>query len=72
VDIHSPEQIADALVSCLVGEQPEFFRELFLSNFTLEQYLSGLAEAFHSLEFKDCAANSQALVPSIKTTTRPQ
>ncbi|EEF57264.1 glycosyltransferase family 4 protein [Pedosphaera parvula] len=72
VDIHSPRQIADALLTCLVGEQPEFFRELFLSNFTLEQYLSGLAEAFHSLELKDCASSTPALVPSIKTTTRPQ
>ena len=49
VDIRSPEQIADGLVESLT-EDGENLRGLFLKNFTLESYLSGLANAFHSLE----------------------
>jgi glycosyltransferase involved in cell wall biosynthesis len=72
VDVHSPQQIADALLTCLVGEPPEFFRELFLRNFTLEQYLAGLAESFHSIELKDRPVHAPAMVASSQTTTNPQ
>jgi len=46
VNIRSPEQIADRLVALMMVETGEGFRDIFLRNFTLEQYLSGLAEAF--------------------------
>jgi glycosyltransferase involved in cell wall biosynthesis len=50
VDIQSPGQIVDALVALMTGETGEFFRETFLSNFTLEGHLSGLAEALAGVE----------------------
>jgi len=49
VDVRSPEQIADGLIESLT-EDGEVLRGIFLKNFTLESYLSGLANAFHSLE----------------------
>jgi glycosyltransferase involved in cell wall biosynthesis len=49
VDVRSPEQIATGLIESLT-EDGEMLRGLFLKNFTLESYLSGLASAFHSLE----------------------
>jgi glycosyltransferase involved in cell wall biosynthesis len=49
VDVRSPEQIAGCLVESLT-EDGEVLRGLFVKNFTLESYLSGLANAFHSLE----------------------
>jgi glycosyltransferase involved in cell wall biosynthesis len=50
VDIMSPEQIAAALVTAITGSEGESLRGIFLRNFSLEQYLSGLARAFHSVE----------------------
>ncbi len=50
VDIHSPDQIAEAIVTLLSRESGEGFREIFLRNFTIERHLSGLAEAFRKLE----------------------
>jgi len=50
VDIRSPDQITGALLASLTGETAEFFREIFLRQFNLEQHLSSLAEAFHSIE----------------------
>ena len=50
VDISSHGQITDALLGSLTIEAPESFREMFLRHLTLEQYLSGLARAFHSIE----------------------
>jgi glycosyltransferase involved in cell wall biosynthesis len=50
VDIHAPEQIADALLAGLTGGGSESFRDIFLRNFNLEQHLAALAEAFHSIE----------------------
>ena len=49
VDVRSPEQIATGLIESLT-EDGENLRGLFVKNFTLESYLSGLANAFHSLE----------------------
>ena len=48
-DIRSPEQIADRLLA-LLGDDGEVLRGLFLKNFTLTSYLSGLSAAFHTLE----------------------
>ena len=53
VDIGSPGQVAEALLTSLTAETAESFREIYLQNFTLEQYLAGLAEAFHSIESAD-------------------
>jgi len=52
VDIRSPEQIADALLN-LMSADGERLRGLFLKNFTLNNYLSGLATAFHNVEQGD-------------------
>jgi glycosyltransferase involved in cell wall biosynthesis len=60
VDICSPEQIADALTVSITEEASEAVRDLFLRHFTLEQYLAGLAEAFHSIESADHPARSPA------------
>jgi glycosyltransferase involved in cell wall biosynthesis len=45
VDARAPDQIARALLALLVSDAGESFRETFLRKFTLDQHLSGLAEA---------------------------
>jgi glycosyltransferase involved in cell wall biosynthesis len=50
VDVQSPAQIADALVAALTGPTAESFREIFMKQFNLDQYLAALAGAFKSLE----------------------
>jgi glycosyltransferase involved in cell wall biosynthesis len=50
VDIHSPEQVADVILPLLAGEPGDGLRNVFLRNFTLEQYLTGMAEALGRLE----------------------
>jgi len=62
VDVRSPEQVADGLVEALT-EEGEILRGLFLKHFTLESYLSSLANAFHSLE-QPGARVAPAPVPS--------
>jgi glycosyltransferase involved in cell wall biosynthesis len=62
VDVRSPEQIADGLLE-LLTEDGEALRGVFLKNFTLDSYLSGLATAFHSLE-QDQARPAPAPVPT--------
>jgi glycosyltransferase involved in cell wall biosynthesis len=69
VDIQSPGQIAEALLKCLTGEPPEFFREIFLRSFTLEQYLASLAEAIHSIEAKNHAAATPTLASAVPSGT---
>jgi len=49
VDVRAPEQIAGALLQSIT-ETGEMLRGIFVKNFTIESYLSGLANAFHSLE----------------------
>jgi glycosyltransferase involved in cell wall biosynthesis len=46
VSIRAPKQVADGLLSLSTIESGEGFREIFLRNFTLERYLSELADAF--------------------------
>ncbi len=53
VDVQSPEQISEALLASLTSEPPESFRDMFLRQFTLEKYLSGLAAAFKQVESAD-------------------
>lgn len=50
VDINSPSQIADALIKSLTAETAESFRDIFLRQFNLDQYLASLAEAFRNVE----------------------
>jgi glycosyltransferase involved in cell wall biosynthesis len=50
VDIHSPEQIANVMPALMAREAGDGFREIFLRNFTLQRYLSGLAEAFGKIQ----------------------
>jgi len=62
VDIRAPEQIAEGLLESLT-EDGQALRGLFLKNFTLESYLAGLANAFHSLE-QPGAQTAPAAVPT--------
>ena len=50
VNIRSPEQIADRLLSLMTIETGEGFRDNFLRSFTLERHLSALADAFTQIE----------------------
>jgi glycosyltransferase involved in cell wall biosynthesis len=50
VDIRSPEQISNVMLALMAGESGDGLRENFLRNFTVEQYLNGLAEALDRLE----------------------
>ena len=50
VAIKSPDQIADALLIMIMRENGESLRENFLARFTLQRYLTNLAEAIHSVE----------------------
>lgn len=50
VDIRSPEQIANVLPALMTGEAGDGFRDIFLRHYTIERHLSGLAEAFASIE----------------------
>jgi glycosyltransferase involved in cell wall biosynthesis len=50
IDIRSPEQIANVMPALMAGEAGDGFRDIFLRNFTLERYLTGLAEAFARVE----------------------
>jgi glycosyltransferase involved in cell wall biosynthesis len=62
VDVRAPEQIADALLN-LTTADGEALRGLFLKNFSLSNYLSGLATAFHRVE-QDNARVVQAPAPT--------
>ena len=50
VDIHAPDQVAEATVRLASTETGEDFRGLFLRNYTLERHLTALTEAFKSVE----------------------
>jgi glycosyltransferase involved in cell wall biosynthesis len=64
VDIRSPEQIADALLNQLTAPTGETFREIFLHNCTLENYLSALAAAFHEMEERPATSGSPYILPT--------
>lgn len=61
VNICSPQDISEVLLASLTSETAESFREIFLRHFTLEQYLTSLAEAFRSMESPGHAARSAVL-----------
>ncbi len=50
VAIKSPDQIADALLTMMMQQNGEYLRENFLNRFTLQHYLTNLAEAIHGVE----------------------
>lgn len=50
VNVRSPDQIADRLLVLMSVKTGEGFRDMFLSNYTLERHLSGLAKAFARAE----------------------
>ncbi|MBC8096832.1 MAG: glycosyltransferase family 4 protein, partial [Akkermansiaceae bacterium] len=56
VDIQSPEQVSAALQRLLRLETGQTLRRLFVQNFTLQSYLSGLAKAFQSVKRQDSPA----------------
>lgn len=62
VDVRAPEQIADGLIG-LMTEDGEALRQHFLKNFTLDNYLSGLARAFHNLQ-REAPQSAAAPVPT--------
>jgi glycosyltransferase involved in cell wall biosynthesis len=72
IDVGAPGQIADALLACLTAETTEYFRDIFLGHYTLEQYLAGLAEAIHSVESTGPAAAEPALaLPAGRAASPP-
>jgi glycosyltransferase involved in cell wall biosynthesis len=70
VDICSPGQIASALLASLTNEAAGSFREIFVNNFSLEQYLTDLARAFHDVESANHGAQAQAAAPSLTLSPR--
>ena len=50
VDTQAPAQIADCLLRLAVADFARPLRETFLRRFTVEQHLTGLAGALHSIE----------------------
>ena len=62
VDIRSPQQIADGLIE-LATVDGETLRGSFSKNFTLNNYLTSLATAFHNIE-RDNVRSAAAPVPT--------
>jgi glycosyltransferase involved in cell wall biosynthesis len=50
VDVRSPGQLAERLLELAAVETGEGFRDIFLSSYTLERHLAGLAAAITQLE----------------------
>jgi len=65
VSIRSPEQVADALLGLMTRQNSEAFRQIFLHDFTLESYLTGLANAFRSVERSGEVAASPAAASTL-------
>ena len=53
VDIRSPEQVANVMLTLMALDPSYGLRENFLKNFTVEQYLNGMAEALARLEHNE-------------------
>jgi glycosyltransferase involved in cell wall biosynthesis len=65
VDVRSPEQIANVMPALMAGEAGDGFRDIFLRNFTLERYLTGLAEAFGKIEQNRPEPNLSAIASGV-------
>ena len=63
VDVRSPEQISDVLLGLMTADS-EALRGLFLRNFTLNNYLTGLATSFHNVEQEDSTRPARAPIPT--------
>ena len=62
VSPRSPQQVAGALLAALSQSSAELLRERFVKNFTVEQYLAGLAQAIQSVE-EPAELSARAPVP---------
>jgi glycosyltransferase involved in cell wall biosynthesis len=65
VDVQSPEQLAERMLSLMTVETGEEFRAVFLRNFTLERHLAGLAEAIAQVEPPQPASTTATAVGSL-------
>lgn len=65
VDICSPEQVASTMLALMAGEPGDALRENFLKDFTLEQYLNGLAQALNRLEHSEPEAQLSPVVSGV-------
>lgn len=61
VDVRSPAQVADTLIAMATSETAETFRDIFLKHFNIQQHLTALAEAFHSVE---SAGTDESMAPA--------
>lgn len=66
VEVRSPDQIAEKLISLVISETGEGFREIFLQAFTLERHLSALTEAFLSAATPGSHAAPQTLASATR------
>ncbi len=71
IDIHSPEQIADALCRFFEAGSGEMLRALYRKNFSLERYLAGIAEALKSIQ-RPAACNSSAQTVALLNSPRAE
>jgi glycosyltransferase involved in cell wall biosynthesis len=65
VDIRSPGQVANVMLALMAGELGDGLRDNFLRNFTLEQYLNGLADALERLEHSQPEPQLSAVASSL-------
>jgi glycosyltransferase involved in cell wall biosynthesis len=65
VGIRSPQQVAEALLNVMTSELGQSLRGIFLQKFTVEAYLQGMAEAFHSLETESPPDIAGRLMPAL-------
>jgi glycosyltransferase involved in cell wall biosynthesis len=71
VNIRSPQQVAEVLLTLMATESGEGFRDIFLRTFTLERHLSALADAFaHSGSGDTTAVPAVAFPSSTKSAAR--
>ena len=65
VAVRSPSQIADTLLRMMTSNIGQSLRGIFLQKFTVESYLRGLAEAFHSAEAEGQPDTSSRVMPAL-------
>jgi glycosyltransferase involved in cell wall biosynthesis len=70
VDIRSPEQIANVMPALMTGEAGDGFREIFLRHYTIERHLSGLADAFNSIDRPVMVEQAGPLARAVSGTIR--
>jgi len=63
VPVRSPEHVAEALLRLITDDVGEHLRGIFLRRFTAENYIAGLAEAFHR------TASADDVIPNLATNT---